>query len=692
MSHQRNISPECGNGYACFGFWSALLLVALIYSNSITVPWYMDDFHAIVDNPSVHLSSITFDSIKQALGASSLQSSIFRPVAYLSFALNWYFSNNGSVESFHIVNILLHIFNTFLLFCCISLIFETPALKQSYTTDTKIFVALFSSLLWALHPVHVQAVTYIVQRMALLAAFFYLISMIFFIKARMTANIVKQSCFYSACIISFLLALGSKQNTIMLPFVLIIVDSFFFGSAFIKKKKYIYAATIALILGFSFAWLSMNKSPFEYLAALYKDRPYSLYERVLTEPRIVIFYISQLLYPVLTRFSLVHDYPLSTGLFSPPTTFFALIAVIMLFVAGFSLKKYNLLASFAILFFLINHVVESTVLPIELIFEHRNYLPSMFLFVPVILYLFSLIKQYMYKNRFMAYFLVTSLCVLAVSLGSTTYARNMDWANPKKFWRNTARFAPKNARPHIQLGIYMMQLNKPDEAIKEFKEAIVLYKESKTTLPALYSYLSAAFTAKGEFNTAIRYAHKALMLKPGLRKAFEQLAYLYLISGKPDSALIYASNLISDDPGSYKYIQTYGITMYLLGRYDEATKKFRKCIEMHPGVFTNYYYLSMCHLYSGDIRTSQRILSSIARRFPDQWVTLLGLALNRIMANDYSTAESYMKNFIEQSGLNESLKFYQDVAGKSLHPELRDPRLIRLFRESFESVAQSLAG
>ena len=130
---------------------------------------------------------------------------------------------------------------------------------------------------------------------------------------------------------------------------------------------------------------------------------FTLKERLLTEPRIIIYYLSEIFYPMASRLSLVHDIKISTSFFKPWTTIPAILAIISLLGIGLSQAIKRPIIAFAIFFYFINHIIESTILPLELIFEHRNYLPSFFLFFPVATGLIWMIdyfktKEFLHSN------------------------------------------------------------------------------------------------------------------------------------------------------------------------------------------------------------------------------------------------------------------------------------------------------
>ena len=161
-----------------------------------------------------------------------------------------------------------------------------------------------ATVLWAINPIQTQAVTYIVQRMASMAAMFFLLSTYFYIKARISGRSFNALAFYIGCIICFALAIGSKENTVILPVSLILVEIIFFQDVdFLKYKKFLLL-TIGFTAFLIFLLISLFflKGDLFSIFKTYEYREFTLIERLITEPRILFFYLSQIFYPVSNRF------------------------------------------------------------------------------------------------------------------------------------------------------------------------------------------------------------------------------------------------------------------------------------------------------------------------------------------------------------------------------------------------------
>ena len=431
-------------------------LIFAVYCNTFDADWQFDDKPNILNNNYLHLRNLKPESLVQTFftkptDPDNIGEKLYRPISFLTFAINWYFGKD-KVFGYHIVNFLIHFLTTTFLFIAILNLLGTPNLREKFDRN-KYFIAFLSAALWAINPIQTQAVTYIVQRMASMAAMFYILSMLCYIKCRMSGSSLHRIFFLLGCVLTFLLALGSKENAAMLPASLLLIEFTCFQNFNwrFSKKSYFWGSVaggvIILLLG---VWFFNPDITFSWLNG-YQNRPFTLAERILTEPRIVLFYLSQIFFPLPNRLSIEHDVILSTSFFQPWTTLPAILLTLLLIGLGFSQIRKRPIIALAILFFFLNHIIESTVIPLELIFEHRNYLPSMFLFLPIAAG-FKWLYDYCSANKQPLTGVLTGLLVLLiVCLGVGTYVRNLAWATEISLWRDAMKKAPQSARPLTNL-------------------------------------------------------------------------------------------------------------------------------------------------------------------------------------------------------------------------------------------------
>ena len=206
-----------------FTFITLLAVLFLIYSNSFNGDWHFDDFDNIVDNQHVQMKSFSWLEIKHCIYDNN-HKILWRPLAVLSFALNYKFGGMD-IFGFHVVNFIIHYLAAVFLFLFIYNTLKLPLLREKYSLIAYP-VALLSTFFWALNPVHVTSITYIVQRMASMAGLFYIMSMYFYLKARIAENSISSISFFILCFIAGFAAVLTKENSVMLPVSILLFDLF----------------------------------------------------------------------------------------------------------------------------------------------------------------------------------------------------------------------------------------------------------------------------------------------------------------------------------------------------------------------------------------------------------------------------------------------------------------------------------
>ena len=288
--------PEA-NKYA-FTFISLFIILIAVYSNSFYGDWHFDDFANIVNNPYIQIKSFSWPEIKHFVHGF-YQSGLSRPLSYLSFALNYKFGGMD-VFGYHVVNFIIHYLAAVFLFLFIYNTLKLPLLREKYSTIAYP-VALLSTFFWALNPVHVTSITYIVQRMASMAGLFYIMSMYFYLKGRTAQNSTSSISFFILSLIAGFAAVLSKENAVMLPVSILLFDLFLIQGATkenIKKFSKIFFLPLLLILIIGLIYTGGFSNAFSG----YDIRDFSMTQRLLTEPRVILFYLSLLFYPI--RFAL----------------------------------------------------------------------------------------------------------------------------------------------------------------------------------------------------------------------------------------------------------------------------------------------------------------------------------------------------------------------------------------------------
>jgi tetratricopeptide (TPR) repeat protein len=541
------------------------LFVLLIYSNTLSGPFIFDDIRHIQKNPHIRMSSLSKESIARG-GLESLATN--RPIAKFSFALNYYF-HQYDVEGYHFVNILIHIVTGVLLF----LFMKTTLNLPSNRSESKAFqwIPLISALIWLIHPLHTQSVTYIVQRMNTMAAMFYLLSILLYIKGRLANGRRKRIVLFGGCAVTGILSLGSKEIAATLPFFIFLYEWYFFQDLSLSWLKRHGLKLVGIGLGFAaVVFIVMGSGLFDQMLKGYKVYNFTPFERVLTEFRVVIFYISLLLFPHPSRLNLDHDFSISHSLFDPMTTIVSLGIILGLIGLAFYMAKKDRLLSFCILWFFGNLVIESSLIGLEIIYEHRTYLPSLLAILLAVTLIHRFLKHQGVK--------VAMLCIVIVLFSHWTYQRNKVWGDDLTLWTDSTKKSPNKARPRINLGVALVDRGRIEEAVDQFSKAL----EFMPNHAEAHNNLGAALADLGRTREAIKHYSQALKVKPDYADARNNIGVALANIGKVKEAADHFSELLrmSPDDGDVHYNLANALASQ--GKVGEAIKHYNVALRIRP--------------------------------------------------------------------------------------------------------------
>lgn len=420
--------------------------VVLAYSGSLHVPFVFDDIPNIVANPAVHPNGIS--ELSKSFNSPVSGS---RPVPLFTFGMNYLFGELN-VYGYHVVNILFHIINALILYLCIIEIYKLDLFKREI--DKAKDIAFYSSLLWAVNPVHTQAVTYIVQRMTLMSSTFYLLSILLFVRYLNR----KLSTLKLVVLILALFVLGmlSKEIMVTLPVTLAVVWCVFEDC----NKNYIkvFLPTVLVVFVVGLAYLGWELPNF---FEKYPNRNFSPYERLLTESKILWHYISLYFLPIPERMYLDYGGEVSRGLVQPITTLFGMIGVGAALYVSVIYRSRIPATSFAIIFFFVTSSVEASFVNLELAFIHRLYLPSVFIVFGMI----SLVSTHSRGKIFPIALLVAAVFTY------WTIERNNEWNHQLSFWQKNAERGGGEPRSMLNRSFELMMLGRAGEAKKILNDA-----------------------------------------------------------------------------------------------------------------------------------------------------------------------------------------------------------------------------
>ncbi len=481
-----------------FGVTLAILLLpVLIYMPGLSGPFIFDDKANIVDNKNIQINQLSLTTINEA--AHSLSSgALGRPLAGISFAINYYLAG-GLTHTFgyKVFNLIVHIINGFLIFWVVSLIIAQLPGRSVFPTETannKKNILIFAGLcaiIWVIHPIQLTSVLYVVQRMTSMAALFIMLSIIAYIYARNALNRrenYRALSYFSAAALSAVTSAACKETALLLPLYLGLIEF----SLFYSQPPWSHWQRLPrlwrtyLLSGLIIVFILIVFFVIEFSLPRYANRDFTMFERILTETRILLFYLGQIFVPRLSSFGIYHDdIAVSTSLFSPWTTLPSVIVIIGILFSAFHYRRKLPLLAFAILWFFSSHAIESTVYPLELIHEHRNYLASL---GPILLIVYGLLSI-IWRLQTKLIWAVIPLIVL--SLVMTTTVRSMQWADSLNLLEAETNYHPDSPRAWGDLYTTQIKSNMPVEALKSLQNAIRLRPKNPGYYLTLYIYAKA---------------------------------------------------------------------------------------------------------------------------------------------------------------------------------------------------------
>ena len=634
------------------GILILMVFILVCYFNTFNNSWHFDDLPNIVHNTELHINNLNFDSILQTFYALPADNTkLYRPIPCLSFALNWYFYKDN-VFGYHIINFIIHLLSTAILFHTMISLFDTPKLKGKWD-GREYFIALLAAALWAIHPIQTQAVAYIVQRMASMAALFYILCVYLYINARISRSIKRRILLFILCGISFIFSFFSKENAIFLPISLLLIEFIFFDylNNVNIKKKFLGALTVflAIFLFSLLIFIIMKGNPIVFIEKMYTIRNFSLTERLLTEHRVLIMYLYRLIYPVSSLLSIEHDITLSTSFFTPWTTLPSIILLYLLATTALIKASKWPFFSFAILFFLLNHIIESSILPLEIVFEHRNYLPSMFFFLPFAVLIQKGLLYYSKTKRYMQMVIILFVTILLAGTGYATYVRNMDWATEETLWLDAMKKAPGRARPCQNLANFYARNGQKEKADELYAKAMNL-KDSKPKYAREISLLGMAELAyqKKEYVNAISLYETAIKESKKSNKGQYKVILSLIRLGKLHEAAEKSDRLLLKKPNDKRYLYIKGFILLKQNQVKESIPYFKLAVKNAPDYNSAIFNLGVAYSLTGKYNSAEKLLRLSQRLSLNSITTFLALIENSYRAGDVQKKQTHLDKMLKR--------------------------------------------
>jgi tetratricopeptide (TPR) repeat protein len=583
--------------------WVHLLIIAvagfMIYSNIIKSEFHFDDLTSIIIQPKITTFK-TFSNFNYWITFYN------RPVSDLTFAVNYHFGQ-FNVIGYHLVNILLHILNTWLVYLLILKLLSFRKFIDERITNNKYLVALFVALLFLVHPIQTQAVSYVVQRMTSLSALFYLTAVYLYILGRLEF-VEKQRKFRSLILLflacfSGLLGVLSKQDAISFPAAFILVELFFIRNKSGKPcRKYLITIFSILCLLVLAIFIS-GHLPTETDAISRKDY-------LLTQFRVIVKYIQLVFLPLSQNVD--YDFKISSAFWNIPVLG-SLLLILALIALSVVLYRNKRLVSFGILWFLLTMSVSSSIIPIrDVIFEHRIYLSLMGFSITVVYILVFFLAE---KRRKLLLILLT--LIILVYAGAT-YKRNYIWKSEYALWKDVVTKSPGKARPWCNLGYVVLNMDSLDQAKRYFEKSLQIDPH----YPLALNNLGHTLERKGDFQMALKYFLQAIEHAPNYTNALNNTGCTLIDLDRAMEAIYYFNRAIASNPSYERSYYNMSLAYIDLGDINKAVDYLLDYLKLKPYDIEALNNLGKCYFDRGDYVDALPVYQKALKRTPNDFVII----------------------------------------------------------------------
>jgi len=651
LKDKRRVNPDIivsknrnFNLYTFLAVLACFMLPYIVYFNSINAPFVFDDKAKIVENPDIKSLVDIGDKLifsykdKERTFMSNDPS---RPVTYLSFALNYYFGKLQT-QGYHIVNILFHCLNTMLVF-----FFTRKIVSLTYNIYTVIF-PIIVALFFGLHPANVNTVAYIFSRSDLLATFFYLLSLLLFLK-----SIDARSKFYPLSLMCFVLALFSKQIAITLPLIILSFDYLFlsnysYSQVFRKISYHLPYWVLALV------FVLFRYFYFGSIGDLEAGRLIDWFPYFISQFYVILRYIQMLFVP--GGYCFDHAIPPASSILELHIFLSIIIlggAIVFIAYKGYIIRSgLSKICIFSLIWFISVLFPTSSFFPTtNTLVENRMYLAEIGFWLGVISIYLSLFRvkvphdSTLFRNNKLL--LVLSINIPSNSralynLGLELYERKQFYS-ARKYYEKAIFFDPNHAKAYNNLGLLLYDLREYENAVTMFGKAT----EIDPSMGIAFFNLGTIFHQMKNYKKAEMCYMKSLEVKQKYIPAYYNLGKLYHDIGKLREATHYYFMAIHADPLNIKALSNLGNIYFENKDYEGADKYYKEVLKIDLNNVKAHYNRGLIYsALKNHQKSSQCYMKAlqIDPRHIDSYNSLGNLFFEQ---SDYRTAEYYYLKAIE---------------------------------------------
>ncbi len=650
---------------------SGILLAAVVivgagvlaYSNTFSVPFIYDDLGDIVENPAVHGFR---DAQKEPLspGGVNLTS---RPVADLTFAAN-YALDGLNVRGYHVVNLLIHVLGALALFGVVRRTLTSAGLRERFLPHAT-SLAFVVALLWLVHPLQTESVTYIVHRYESLLGLFFLLTLYAAIRGMESG---KPGWFVASVLLSAL-GMATKERMVVAPVIVLLYDRAFFSGTFkeaLRRRRSFY-------LGLAATWAVLAVV---ILRAAHVAGGFGFGMTVLEYARIqvpaVVHYLQQAFWPhplvLHCGFSYENGRPILPGAAEViPCLIILSVLLATTVIAVLRRPQWGIPAAW---FFLLLAPTSSVIPNWEAVEEHHTYLPLAGVIVLAVVGVYLLWRTAVGRR---VGFAVAILCVAA--LGAATYARNHDYRSAVSIWEDTVSKRPLSPRARLCLGNALARSGRVPEAIEQYQLALQLNSDYADA----HTNLGIALVGSGRAPEAVEHYREALRLNPKLPEAHVGLGVQLFEAGQTQEAVDHFRKAIRLNPNSANARYSLGNALAATGpeNIGKAIQLFEEALWLRPDYPEAHMNLGIALISSGPNNVGKAIehYHEALRLRPDYPEALLNLG-NALLSTgriaeavdlyqqalqlkpDYPEAHNNLGVALVQSGrIQEGIKHYEEA-------------------------------
>jgi len=555
--------------------WSTVIAVGILiasgmlaYANSFPAPFIFDGKDYIEQNSTLHTL--------WPLWAPMIDT--MRPVGWLSFAIN-YATCGTKVWGYHATNLAIHMAAALTLFAIVRRTLSGKRLAARFGPASS-DLALVVALLWLLHPLQTQSVTYIYQRFESLMGLFFLLTLYSVIRAQDAA---RPKAWQVSAVLCCLLAVMTKEVAAVAPLLVLWYDRAFIAASW----REMYRRRWGLYAGLSSSWvvlaIIMNSQAEKFSkAGLLVVKGITPLQYAASQPGVIAHYLRLCLWP--TGLCLDYAWPLAGTAVKvvPPL----LLVAALLALTAWSIFRWPLWSFLGGWFFLILAPTSSIVPIVDLAFEHRMYLSLAAVVTGVVL------GGYLLANRLLAGRLAAGrlrphmpaligyglMGVIAMTLGYLTVRRNLDYKSATTIWEDCVQKFPQNARAHDNLGVALADLGELDAAIDHYRKAL----EIRPNLANAHFNFGVALANRGQTIEAIDHYRQALKIKPDYAEAHVNLGVALTDRGQINEAISHYRQALEIKPDSASAHYNFAATLDNSGLVVEAISHYRQALEIKP--------------------------------------------------------------------------------------------------------------